>query len=161
MKKQLITLIFFLCFLSQAFAQLDEKEAYRAFKKIKGTWIATDTNGKVVYESWQKQHKTSLCFMRYTLQNQDTTLLSKGTVYYSKARILRPSNISYSIYAEGDLVYPFRLYEFRNENEFEFSNYYNQELHKIIYHLKDKRTLTVSYFSKNGSQTHALQFTKK
>ncbi len=161
MIKYLLTPILFLCFVCDACGQLDEQKAYHTLKKIKGTWVAQQED-KTIYETWQKDDKTSFRWMRYTLQNTDTTLLSKGSMRYQRASILRQAYFIYQIYAlDKDWVYPFRLQGVKNESQFEFENYNNQELHKVIYHLIDKKNLTVSHFSKEGTQTFFLKFTKK
>lgn len=102
-----------------------------------------------------KKSKTSLQFIRYTLQNQDTTILSKGTWVH-------PRTVFYRVNAlDSDSVYPFRLEFIKDENQFEFGNFNNQELNKIVYHFTDKETLSISHFSKNNHRTHFSHFTKR
>jgi hypothetical protein len=136
-----------------AWAQADDKWAFKKLKKIQGIWLLQQNEEKT-YAEWQLQTKNFLRLKEYKLQNGDTIITKKAYIYYSPfIRFNHPSSIHYNIETLGkDLVYTQRL-EIVKDNNFHFKNI----SHEYIFQLNDK-TLLITHISLEDSTTETTTY---
>jgi hypothetical protein len=138
-----------------AWAQIDDKSAFKNLKKIQGTWLLNQNDEKI-YAEWQLQAKNILRLKEYKLQNGDTIITKKAYIHYSPfLRFQHISSTHYNIQSlDRDLVYTQRLEAVENNN-YHFKN----TLHEYIFQLNGK-TLIIKHISQETSQIETLTYQK-